>query len=32
MTRANAFLEAEGYTVLRFGNNDVMGNMDGVLT
>ena len=27
-----AFLEAEGYTVLCFGNNDVMGNMDGVLT
>ncbi|HET6535542.1 MAG TPA: DUF559 domain-containing protein [Sphingomicrobium sp.] len=25
------FLEAEGYHLLRFWNNDVLGNMDGVL-
>jgi very-short-patch-repair endonuclease len=25
------FLEAEGYRVLRFWNNDVLGNIDGVL-
>ena len=26
-----AFLQAEGYRVLRFWNNDVLGNMEGVL-
>ena len=26
-----SFLEAEGYRVLRFWNNDVLGNADGVL-
>jgi very-short-patch-repair endonuclease len=26
-----AFLEQEGYRVVRFWNNDVLGNMDGVL-
>jgi very-short-patch-repair endonuclease len=26
-----AFLEQEGYRVIRFWNNDVLGNMDGVL-
>lgn len=26
------FLEGEGYRVLRFWNNEVMGNLDGVLT
>ena len=25
-------LEAEGYTVLRFWNNDITGNLDGVIT
>jgi len=25
------FLEAQGYRVLRFWNNDVLGNLDGVL-
>jgi very-short-patch-repair endonuclease len=29
--RRTAFLEAEGYRVLRFWNNDVLGNIDGVL-
>lgn len=27
----NAFMEREGWLVLRFWNNDVYGNMDGVL-
>jgi very-short-patch-repair endonuclease len=27
-----AFLESEGYTVIRFWNNDVTTNLDGVLT
>lgn len=26
-----AFLEAQGYRVIRFWNNDVLGNIDGVL-
>jgi len=26
-----AFLSAKGYRVLRFWNNDVLGNLDGVL-
>jgi very-short-patch-repair endonuclease len=26
------FIESEGYRVIRFWNNDVLGNMDGVLT
>jgi very-short-patch-repair endonuclease len=26
-----AFLEAEGFRVIRFWNNDVLGNIDGVL-
>ncbi len=26
------FIEGEGYLVIRFGNNDVMTNLDGVLT
>ena len=25
------FLEAEGYRVIRFWNNDVLGNIDGVI-
>jgi len=29
--RRTAFLEANGYRVLRFWNNDVMNNIDGVL-
>jgi very-short-patch-repair endonuclease len=29
--RRTKFLEAEGYCVLRFWNNDVLGNIDGVL-
>lgn len=29
--RRTAFLEREGYRVVRFTNADVMGNMDGVL-
>ncbi len=29
--KRTAFLEAQGWRVLRFWNNDVMGNMDGVL-
>jgi very-short-patch-repair endonuclease len=29
--RRTAFLEAEGYRVLRFWNNDVLANTDGVL-
>ncbi len=28
----SAFLQNEGYRVVRFSNADVMGNMDGVLT
>lgn len=28
--RRTAFLEAKGYRVIRFTNNDVMGNIDGV--
>jgi very-short-patch-repair endonuclease len=27
-----AFLEAEGYRVIRFWNNEVLGNVEGVLT
>ncbi len=27
----SGFLESKGYSVLRFGNNEVMENMDGVL-
>ena len=30
--RRTAFLEARGYTVLRFWNNEVMQNLDGVAT
>jgi len=30
-TRRTKFLEFEGYRVLRFWNNEVMGNIDGVL-
>jgi very-short-patch-repair endonuclease len=30
-TRRTRFLESEGYRVLRFWNNEVMGNIDGVL-
>ena len=30
--RRTAFLEANGYRVLRFWNNDVMNNIDGVLS
>ena len=30
-TARTAFLNAEGYRVLRFWNNDVMGNVEGVL-
>jgi very-short-patch-repair endonuclease len=26
------FIQSEGYRVIRFGNNDVMSNLDGVLT
>src|SRR3954462_7838610 len=29
--RRTQFIESEGYRVLRFWNNDVFGNMDGVL-
>jgi very-short-patch-repair endonuclease len=29
--RRTAFLNAEGYSVLRFWNNDVLGNRDGVI-
>lgn len=29
--RRTEFLESLGYRVLRFGNNDVMGNLEGVL-
>ena len=29
--KRTAFLESEGYRVLRFWNNEVLGNMDGVL-
>jgi very-short-patch-repair endonuclease len=29
--RRTAFLEAEGFRVIRFWNNDVFGNIDGVL-
>jgi very-short-patch-repair endonuclease len=28
--RRDAYLESQGYRVLRFGNADVMGNIDGV--
>ena len=28
--RRTAFLEAHGYTVIRFWNNDVLGNLEGV--
>ena len=28
----SAFMRREGYTVIRFGNPDVMQNLDGVLT
>jgi very-short-patch-repair endonuclease len=30
--RRTAFVEAEGYRVIRFWNNDVLGNVEGVLT
>lgn len=30
-TLRTAYLEASGYRVLRFWNNDVLGNIDGVL-
>jgi len=30
-TRRTKFLESEGYRVLRFWNNDVLANIDGVL-
>ncbi|MET0371846.1 MAG: DUF559 domain-containing protein [Sphingobium sp.] len=30
--RRTEFLESLGYRVLRFGNNDVMGNLEGVLS
>ena len=30
-TQRTRFLESEGYRVLRFWNNDVLGNIDGVL-
>ena len=30
--RRTIFLESEGYRVLRFWNDDVIGNVDGVLT
>ena len=29
--RRTAYLESQGWTVLRFWNNDVMNNLDGVL-
>ena len=29
-TRRTAFLEGKGYRVLRFWNNDILGNLDGV--
>jgi len=29
--KRTGFLESEGYRVLRFWNNDVLGNIDGVL-
>jgi very-short-patch-repair endonuclease len=29
--RRTRFLEAQGYTVLRFWNNEVMTNMEGVM-
>jgi len=29
--RRTAFLKAQGYRVIRFWNNDAMGNIDGVL-
>ena len=31
-SRRTAFLEAQGYKVLRFWNNEVLDNLDGVLT
>lgn len=31
-SRRTRFLEAQGYTVIRFWNNEVMDNLDGVLT
>src|SRR5277367_6490243 len=31
-TKRTAFLEAKGYTVLRFWNNDIFSNIDEVLT
>ena len=30
--RRTAFLEAEGYTVVRIWNHEVIGNLDGVVT
>ena len=30
--RRTAYLEGEGYRVVRFWNNEVLGNLDGVLT
>lgn len=29
--RRTAFLKAQGYRVIRFGNNDVLGNIEGVI-
>ena len=29
--RRSAFIEAEGFRVIRFWNNEVIGNLDGVL-
>ena len=31
-SRRTRFLEAQGYTVIRFWNNEVLDNLDGVLT
>ncbi|MFD2183854.1 endonuclease domain-containing protein [Rhodoplanes azumiensis] len=31
-SKRTAYLEAQGYRVLRFWNNEVLGNIDGVLT
>ncbi len=29
--RCDAFMRAQGYTILRFGNADLMGNVEGVV-
>ena len=31
-SKRTAYLEAQGYRVLRFWNNEVLGNIDGVMT